>query len=637
MDSDSNQIIKPYFDLVFVVLVYRNVNVLHDFFESLQLVYSYRVIVVNSFYDQESERQCRVIADKHHADFLSVPNKGFGVGNNVGSQYAMDHYRYRYLVLSNSDILIHDLEYLRQLNYQRAVYAPDTRMENGHRQNPHIPIRFGFYMKLLNLSYRVKSEALMSVAFAINRLVREAYVAWTKLAGGREVRVFSAHGSFLILTYQASVELMPLFHEDMFLYNEELYLAHRCRQESIPVYYVPKLKITHLEGASSTPSSNSWKNHEDSYRVLSQWLQVPPSPYISFLRYTIAQKCVPKDLLEKIDWKKLMQFAVKQSLVGVIYEGVKTCKSRYADSIGKKDLLSWYLTSEKSRKSYAIVGQRISELTKMLNDAGFKSCILKGQGVALMYPVVESRSVGDIDVWIDGSRKDITLFVHSKFPKAFEQYHHIDFPVFKDITVEIHYLPSQMSCPLHQARLQRYYRKHQQEQFGNLCPALGENVSVPTKQFNAIFLLSHMMRHFFNEGIGLRQLVDYYYLMKQGFAGSEKKEYADTVDYLGMKKFAGAVMWIETTILGLSPEFLLTAPHEKAGIFLYHEILETGNFGVYDTRYTFRKKGFWATALTDIYRDFLLARMFPSEALWKFYAKVVNQKWKIKHLLRRYC
>lgn len=264
---------KPFYEIVFVVLVYRNTQVLHDFFASLALPFTYRVIIVNSFYDSMTEQACRSVAMDHHADFISVPNKGYGTGNNVGCQYAVDHYGFRFLALSNSDIVIQDIEVLSKMKKTRAVYAPDTRMENGHRQNPHIPVRFGFYLKLLDLSYRYKSEELMSVAFAVNRVVRELFVLWTKLSGGKMVRVFSAHGSFIILTCQAVQELMPIFNEKMFLYNEELYLAHRCKLLGIPVYYVPKLRVLHLEGASSTSASSAWQNHEDSYNVLNRWMR----------------------------------------------------------------------------------------------------------------------------------------------------------------------------------------------------------------------------------------------------------------------------------------------------------------------------------------------------------------------------
>ena len=273
MAVSENQIEKPYYELVFVVLVYKNVEVLQQFFASLVLPYSYRVIVVNSFCNQETEEACRTLSLGYDADFISVPNKGYGAGNNIGSRYAMEHYQYRFLVLSNSDIIIRDINFLNQMDDLKAVYAADVRMENGHRQNPHLPFRIGLYLNLLDLSYRWKSNVLMNVAFAFNRMLRELVVAWTKVNGGKKVRIFSAHGSFIILTYQAVSELSPIFHEDMFLYNEELYLAHRCKLLQIPVYYVPPLKVIHLEGASSTIQSNAWKTHEDSYRVLSSWMR----------------------------------------------------------------------------------------------------------------------------------------------------------------------------------------------------------------------------------------------------------------------------------------------------------------------------------------------------------------------------
>ena len=264
---------KPYYDVLFVVLVYRNVEVLRSFFTSLSLSHSYRVIVVNSFYDEETEKECRMLSEENRADFISVSNKGFGTGNNVGCNYAMEHYSYRFLILSNSDIKIQNLDDLFLADHERAIYAADVRMENGHRQNPHLPFRIRLYMRLLDLSYRYKSETLMTIAFAFNRILREMVVAWTKLNSGRMVRIFSAHGSFIVFTYQASLDLSPIFHEDMFLYNEELYLAHRCKLLQIPVYYAPRIKVIHLEGASSTKQSNAWKNHEESYRVLSSWLR----------------------------------------------------------------------------------------------------------------------------------------------------------------------------------------------------------------------------------------------------------------------------------------------------------------------------------------------------------------------------
>ena len=68
------------FDFVFVVLVYRNTQDLKDFFSSLNIPNS-KVVVVNSFYNDETKSEFEQIAIDNGADFLNVENKGYGYGN----------------------------------------------------------------------------------------------------------------------------------------------------------------------------------------------------------------------------------------------------------------------------------------------------------------------------------------------------------------------------------------------------------------------------------------------------------------------------------------------------------------------------------------------------------------------------
>ena len=63
------------YHFVIVVLVYRNIEVLRDFFVSLKLS-DCRVIVVNSFFDNESLKECRDVALANNADFIPIENKG---------------------------------------------------------------------------------------------------------------------------------------------------------------------------------------------------------------------------------------------------------------------------------------------------------------------------------------------------------------------------------------------------------------------------------------------------------------------------------------------------------------------------------------------------------------------------------
>ena len=59
------------------------------------------------------------------------------------------------------------------------------------------------------------------------------------------------------------------------------------------------------------------------------------------------------------------------------------------------------------------------------------------------------------------------------------------------------------------------------------------------------------MHHFFFEGIGLRQMVDYFYLLKQGFTEEEKRQIVEVIKRVNMFKFATGVMYIMKESLGL--------------------------------------------------------------------------------------
>ena len=145
---------------------------------------------------------------------------------------------------------------------------------------------------------------------------------------------------------------------------------------------------------------------------------------------------------------------------------------------------------------------------------GFRTCILKGQGNALMYPNAYSRIPGDIDIWVEGGDKRVISFVRSISPHEKACYHHIEFPSYKGVEVEVHYRPSFLLCFWHNRKLQKYYESVKDEQFSHQV-MLGEQgeVAIPTVEFNLIFQLTHIYAHLMNEGIGLRQLLDYYYVL----------------------------------------------------------------------------------------------------------------------------
>ena len=337
------------------------------------------------------------------------------------------------------------------------------------------------------------------------------------------------------------------------------------------------------------------------------------------------------------EWTDLCVFSQKQAISGIVFEGIQ----RYYDQTGKNipsDLvIEWCALYEQIKQRNKLLNKRCVEVTSFFEEKGLRSCILKGQGNALMYPNPDARMSGDIDIWIEGKREAIKKTVRDKVGNTFETSHHIALPMFDDVDIEVHFTPAEFCNPIYNRHLQCYFISHQAEQMSNMIeiPETNGKIGVPTNLFNAVFQLSHIMYHFFIEGVGLRHFIDYYYLLIRGFSQHEKKEYARTVEKLGMLYFSRSVMWIEQQILGLNDRYLLVAPHEVGGRLLLDEILATGNMGHYDERLAFRKKGFIARGITDAFRDLYLARVFPSEGYFKPIQKIASQRWKLKYFLTR--
>ena len=235
--------------------------------------------------------------------------------------------------------------------------------------------------------------------------------------------------------------------------------------------------------------------------------------FFDFLRFCIGSaKEIPASLKEA-DWKELYAIAQKQCLVGVLFDGIKKLPAEHV-GMEKELLLQWMAESQMLEKANVRLNDAAIQVSEWFQKKGFRTCILKGQGNALMYPNPYSRTPGDIDIWVEGGDKRVISFVRSISPHEKACYHHIEFPSYKGVEVEVHYRPSFLLCFWHNRKLQKYYERVKEEQFSHRV-MLGEQgeIAIPTVEFNLIFQLTHIYAHLMNEGIGLRQLLDYYYVL----------------------------------------------------------------------------------------------------------------------------
>ena len=411
--------------------------------------------------------------------------------------------------------------------------------------------------------------------------------------------------------------------------------------------------------------------------------------FFDFLRFCIGSAKEIPDSLKKADWEELYAIAKKQCLVGVLFDGIKKLPAEHV-GMKKKLLLQWMAESQMLEKANVRLNDAAIQISEWFRKKGFRTCILKGQGNALMYPNPYSRTPGDIDIWVEGGDKRVISFVRSISPLEKACYHHIDFPSYKGVEVEVHYRPSFLLCFWHNRKLQKYYERVKEEQFSHRV-MLGEQgeIAIPTVEFNLIFQLTHIYAHLMNEGIGLRQLLDYYfvvcdfYKVYQNFSnpsvslskgsstfspspsssgsgdvtallGARHRYALRLADHqrstpdcagwdrlgvlqkelkeLGLWKFAGGIMYIMQEVFGMPAYRLIVPPNEKYGRFVLNEVLEAGNFGRHDARNRFGRSQLGHN-LQRVYRDIRLVRYFPAEALceplfriWHFFWRMKNKK-----------
>ena len=448
-----------------------------------------------------------------------------------------------------------------------------------------------------------------------------------------------------------------------------------------------------------------------------------------------------------MNWHGLYSFASKQALQGLCFDGIERLGEEYREElrlnpIERELLMTWMGKAQQIRRQNRKVNAVAGKLFSMLKKDGLRYCVLKGQGNALMYPNPYSRTPGDIDVWIDASRERIMEYAQKKFELVDDiRLQHLETSL-DGVPVELHFFPCSMNNPIYHARLQKWFRRNVDLQCSHIVglPDGAGDIAIPTIAFNVVYQLTHLYHHFFDEGIGMRQIIDYFlvvndfsknvfldtdflkqqdnyskitpslFTLKEGSTShpdplssgareetalrcSEPLRYKDggpskvspdcagwdrldaigaskpspncagwdrlaiegdnsagsttvvtssassalvvvqrELKYLGLWKFAGAVMYVLHEALGLPEEKMIAPMDEKRGKLLLAEILNGGNFGKHFTKYGhFTQQGMAKKYFLKIWRNMHFVRYYPAEALSDPIFRTWHFFWRLKH------
>ena len=388
--------------------------------------------------------------------------------------------------------------------------------------------------------------------------------------------------------------------------------------------------------------------------------------YYKFIQFALGtyegKEFLDGSALQGFDWQRFYAFAKKQTLAGIVMDGISRLPKEVAPKLGL--LMNWFMMSQNISRQNMILNAATAEIYNKVKAAGYDCCILKGQANAAMYANPAARTPGDVDMWVDASREEIRQLAQTLAKENGrideESYNHIALTT-NDISVELHYTPGFMANFTYNRRLQQWFRESIAAQCRNMIalPDEAGEVAAPTAAFNAVYQLYHLYHHYFYEGVGLRQVVDYYYVMwnvecemkNSSLDNSSSQAKPRTTQHstfniqhsltrLGLWHFAGAMMYVLHEVLGLPEEKMIAPMDKKRGEMLLNDILCGGNFGHHDERHawgrdTYDGNGFKHGALGHnllrLHRDLRLLRYYPSEALsepvfrlWHYY-----WRWKI--------
>lgn len=349
------------------------------------------------------------------------------------------------------------------------------------------------------------------------------------------------------------------------------------------------------------------------------------SRYLRFLSYALDPEASQPTDLTDISWTELKNFANQHAIVGICWQGLQRLDPLSPNKPTDDDVMAWMALVSKIQKRNRFMDERTEFVARTFLGEGFPNTILKGQGNGRYYPTPSLRTSGDVDIWLHASRKDITRYVQQLCPKERPIYLHIAFTKVKDVEVEVHYMPSYLNNPVCNRRLQRWFAQASSPQEGLF----------PNTTFNLVYQLCHIMHHIFDEGIGLRQLIDYYYLLK-----ASRQEVAQpladetlraTLQSFNMLGFARGILWVEHTVLGLPEEYLFAEPDERRGRVILHDVLRGGSFGRFndDYEHASRRRIYPKRALVKLRHSLSLVRYFPSEALCEPLFRIWHFGWRL--------
>lgn len=232
-------------------------------------------------------------------------------------------------------------------------------------------------------------------------------------------------------------------------------------------------------------------------------------PFFALVNAGLWEKEVRLEPYGHIDFSDIYRLACQQQVVGLVAAGIehvvdtKVCGDNLAPFVGDA------LRLEQRNKA---MNQFIARLYRVFNRNSVPAILVKGQGIAQCYERPLWRACGDIDLLLDKEHyQNAKTNMMSKADGVTEeddQRMHVALAMGPWV-VELHGTLNHRFFPRVNRILDEIQAEVHNQQKVRLWDNHGVDIPLPAPDEDVIFVFSHILEHFFDKGVGLRQICDW--------------------------------------------------------------------------------------------------------------------------------
>ncbi len=324
--------------------------------------------------------------------------------------------------------------------------------------------------------------------------------------------------------------------------------------------------------------------------------------FFSLLRSGLYGTPIPASHLPaSINWDATIAFAKKQAVYGVIIDSIQFLPRHLHPSAAISAEMNKFALG--LIQTNLIVDSTVARLVRFLNKYDIHGVLLKGQGVARYYRVPQMRQCGDIDFYVGKSQynkaKELCREIILKDKKAGEENdHHFVFSM-GGVSIELHRIASKVDSPFRKKRFQNWLVEQlEHSPIRRTLTIDNTDITLPSYDFDAMFIFYHAWRHFISGGIGLRQLSDWAMIIHSHAADIDTDSLIENIRRFGLTTGWKLFACIAVDYLGVAEDKmpLFDPSYRKKSKKIMRDIIDGGNFGYYAKEYErtpIRAYGLW--------------------------------------------